>query len=626
MDDTAKINPPLLGVSDGTPRIDQPGRVTVPDGLRNVVPEDAPTGIGRLATRAGLASEFAGAWNTGPVQAIGSIARASGVSGTTVDNIDTDSSGESRPAGAFRGQAVVVETDGSIRAVIRDTRGTGYAVSNPPTAFGGWGGFYNAVNPSDPDIVYSATIARDTAASNQDVVVVGITRYSLATNAVTHQTYAMDTGTAYAAGSYPAMPGSGQRDLFPNKLLCYGAYLFVAVNKYVYCFRADTLAYISRYSVPHAEEVQAVCGITVGLEDFLLILSTGNFTETGPVVADSGGGVTERFGEFSRCNILKARIEYTSLANHTPVASGAAVLTQLYMPQGSQSGDGAYEEHATFRFAEWSITRPRGCLAYSMAAEVTADGTIAAYVARTNQGFGYDGNQADQKPDGQSPFITCCKVILTRAFEVGAPTYMSPSSPVRYGMSPEVGGWERDSGQSLRRAFTHNAATYQNDIPAISGGIRNPNDTDNEPSVWAVALDTTNRRVFFCGRRPSLSGAGANVYCMDADNGDLLWYRDTKGTIQQNAAAVDPTTGNLIIGMVRTTGWETTDGGTSPDKAEAITFDGASGAIVRAFDLTDGITFNGYLTASTSGVGVYAVDVNTRGQVLLSLNPHRYDT
>lgn len=626
MDDRVKLQPPLAGVSDGTPRIDQPSLVTVPDGLRNVIPEDAGTGITRLATRAGLASEFSGAWNTGAVQALGSIARASGVSGTTVANINTDSSGESRPAGAFRGQAVVVETDGSIRAVIRDTRGTGYAVSAPPTAYGGWGGFYNAVNPTDPDIMFSATIARDTAASNQDIVVVGITRYSLATNAITHQTYALDTDTAFAAGSYPAMPGAGQRDLFPNRLYCYGSYLFVAVNKYVYCFRADTLAYISRYSVPWAEEVQTLCGLTSNGDDFLLILSTGNFTVTGAVVADSGGGVTERFGEFARCNILKARIEYTSTASRTPVAAGAAVLTQLYMPQGTQSTDPAYENHVTFRFSEWSISRPRGCLAYSMAAETLSDGTIAAYVARTNQGFGYDGNQTDQRPNGQSPFITCCRVILTRAFEVGAPTYMSPASPVRYGLSPDVGGWERDSGQSLRRAFTHNAATYQNDIPAVSGGTRNPNDTDNEPSVWAVALDSTNRRVFFCGRRPSLSAAEPNIYCMDADNGDLLWYRDTKGTVQQNAAAVDPTTGNLVVGMIRTTGWETTDGGTSPDKAEAITFDGASGAIVRAFDLTDAINHNGYLSATTTGVGVFAVDINTRGQVILSLNPHRYDT
>lgn len=619
------IKIPVLGVSDGTPRIEQPGLATVPDGLRNVVPEDAGSGISRLATRPGLASEFSGAMGLGPVQAIGSIARASGISGTNVVNVTTDTGGESRPAGSFRGQAVVLATDGSVRNVIHDTRGTGFAVAAPPSGFGGWGGFYNAVDPDDASVVFSATIARDTAASNQDIVVIGLTRYSLTTNAATHQTYALDTDTAYAAGSYPAMPGTGQRDLFPNRIRAYGAYLFVAVNKYVYCFRKDTLAYLERWSVPWAEEVQDVVPITApNGEDFLLVLSTGNFTVTGAVVADSGGGVTERYGEFSRCNILKARINYTSLAAHTPVATG--VLTHLYMPQGLASGDDGYENHVTFRFSEWSIQRPRGCLAYSMAAEVLADGTVAVYVARTNQGFGYDGNQADQKPDGLAPYITCCRAILTRAFEVGAPVTMDVANPVRYGFSTAVGGWERDSGQSMRRAFTHNAATYQNDIPALSGGSRNPHTADNEPSVWAVAVDSANRRVFFAGRRPSLSGSGANLYCFDADNGDLLWVLDTKGIIEQNALAVDPTTGNVILGMARTSGWEMPDGTLAAAKAEALTVDGATGLVLRAFDLTDAINFNGLITASTTDIGVYAVDVTSGGEIVLSLNPCRYDT
>lgn len=625
MEDRVKLQPPLLGVSDGTPRIDQPGLVTVPDGLRNVVPEDGPTGVGRIATRAKAAPEFSGARFMGPVQFIGSISRASGASGTNVVGIDTDSSGESRNAGSFRGQAVVLEPDGSVRNRIHDTRGTGWAVAAPASGFGGWGGFYNSWDFLDPTIAFSATIARDTAASNQDVVVVGITRYNTVTGAATHQTYALDTDTAYAAGTYPSMPGSGQVDLFPNQILCYGTYLFVAVSRYVYVFRADTLAYIARYTVPFSEEVQGFAGVTKGGEDFLLVLSTGHVSTDGPIEADSGGAPEERYGEFYRCHVRKLRLNYTNFAARTPVAGGGTPLTSLYMPQGTQSGDDGYEDHLTFRFAEWSFARPRGCLAYSIAAEIDADGMIAVYVARTNQGFGYDGNQSDQRPDGQAPYITCCKAVLTRAFEVGAPTYMSPSVPVRYGLSVDAGGWERDSGRSLRRAFSHGSNTYQNDIPAISGGVRNPHDTDNEPSVWAVALDTTNRRVFFAGRRPSLAGAGANVYCMDADNGDLLWTLDTKGIVQQNALAVDPTTGNLVVGMSRTSGWEMPDGTTNSPKAEMLTVDGATGLVLRHFDLTDTINYNGILSESIT-TGCYAVSVNSLGQSLISLNPCRYDT
>lgn len=624
MDDRVKLQPPLSGVSDGTPRIDQPGRTTAPSALKNVVPEDAPTGISRLSTRAGLASEYAGALNTGPVQAIGSIPRASGTSGTEVVNISTSSDGDSLPSGPIRGQAFVLDTDGSIRNVFHDTRGTGF--SAPPAGTGGHGGFYDCWDSTDPDIGYFATIARDSVVSTPDAIVVGVNRFSLATNAITHQTYAIDGDAPYSA------PCAGTADLFPNQVFCYGTYLFVAVNKYIYVFKAADLTYIARYSVPWAEEVQCLCGVTSNGDDFLLALITGNYTTfsgspTSPcaVVADSGGGVTERFGEFYRAGILKLRINYANTAQKTVVAVGGTPLTHLYMPQGTASGDAGYENHAYFRFSEWSISKPRGCLPYSMCAESMSDGTIACFVARTNQGFGYDGNQTDQRPDGQSPYITCCRVVLTRGFEVGAPVSMSPTAPVRYGMSEDVGGWERDSVQSLRRLFTHNASTYQNDIPALSGGSRNPHDTDNEPSLFAVAVDSANRRVFFGGRRPSLSSAGPNLYCFDADNGDLLWDLDTKGVIQQNAVAVDPTTGNVLIGMVRTDGWTKPDGSLSSAKAEMLTVDGATGLVARAFDLTDAINFNGYVS-STSTLGCFAVAVNSAGRALLALSPNRYDT
>jgi len=624
VDTRIKLQPPIAGVSDGTPRIDQPGQVTVPDGLRNVIPDDAGTGITRLATRAGLRSEYAGAQNTGAVQAIGEISRASGVSGTDIVNISTDTAGESLGASPIRGQAFVLETDGSIRNVFHDTRGTGF--TSPPTGTGGHGGFYGCWDYSDPSVGYFATIARDSVASTPNAVIVGVNRFSLTTNAITHQTYALDNDAPYAA------PSAGTADLFPNQLYCYGSYLFVAVNKYIYVFKASDLTYIARYSVPWAEEVQCLAGVTSNGDDFLLALCTGNYTIFSPtaispcaVVADSGGGVTERFGEFYRTQIIKLRINYANTASRTVVAVGGTPLTHLYMPQGTSSTDAGYENHVTFRFSEWSVSRPRGCLAYSMAVEQLSDGTIAAFVARTNQGFGYDGNQSDQKPNGLSPYITACRVILTRGFEVGAPVTMSPTAAVRYGMGSDVGGWERDSGQSLRRAYTHNASTYQNDIPALSGGIRDPHTADNEPSLFAVAVDSANRRVFFGGRRPSLSGAGDTLYCFDADNGDLIWSIDTKGMIQQNALAVDPTNGNVLLGMIRTDGWEQTDGSISVAKAEMLTLNGGDGSLVRAFDLTDSINYNGFVSSSTT-IGCFAVAVNSAGRPLVVLAPNRYDT
>jgi hypothetical protein len=616
VDDRTKITPPLAGVSDGTPRIDQPGLVTVPDGLRNVVPEDSPTGINRLSTRDKLASEFSGAANTGMVQALGSIARASGASGTVVRDIHTDTDGSSRPSGAFKGQCVVLDTDGSVLSLFHDTRGTGLA--NPPTGAGGYGAFYTCWHPTDNDVGYFATIAADTAVSTPNKIVVGINRVNAATGAITHQTYAIDADAPYSP------PSIGTLDLFPNQMTAFGPYLFIAVNKYVYVYRSSDLVYIERFSVPWAEEVQGVQAVSSGGNDFLMVLVTGNYTVTMAVLADGGAPPNERFGEFYRSSILKLRINYADTAGN-PVAVGASSLTHVYLPQGTQSGDGGYENHVTFRPSEWSISRPRGCLPYAFAMEVTTDGVVAAYIARTNQGFGYDGSQTNQRPDGQAPYITACRAVLTRGFEAGAPVYMSPSAPVRYGFSEDVGGWERDTGQSLRRSFAWGANTYLNDIPAISGGTRNPHSTDNEPSVWAVAVDTSNRRVVFAGRRPSLSAAGSNVYCFDADNGDLLWELDTDGIIQQNAIAIDPTTGNVLVGMERSAGWEMPDGTTSPTKAEMLTIDGATGLVLRNFDLTDAINFNGYVN-SGSTIGVYSVAVNAAGRAILALSPCRFDT
>lgn len=608
-----EIPAPYLGVGDATPYIKQPGDITDPRGLLNVVPSDSPTGRKRLATRDKLAVETALALNEGEVQAIGEIPRAQDVSGTSTLDIARGTTGRSRVSGTFRGQALVLDTDRGVRTLFNDSRGTGF--TTPPASAGGHAADKTCWHSTDPDIGYFVTIARDTAQTTDNVVIVGVNRISTATDAVTHQAYALDKDPG---GSLPV----SQAPLFVNHVAQLGPYLFVAVYRYVYVFDADDLTYIKRHAIDWCEEVQAVAPITRAGVDYLLVLMTGSGTVSGPVLADAN---SEKLGEFYRSGIQLFDISYLAGTTDEPVAVGGTVLTRRRMPMGLESGDDGYEDHRYFRFSEYSIQRPRGCLPFSFDVEVTSAGHVYAYVASTNQGFGYDSSDDEQLPDGQAPYINVRRVNLTRAFESSMPNFVDPDAPVRYGPADDAGGWERDSGISIRRAFTWGAETFRNDIPAISGGGRFPDTVDNEPTLFAVVLDQANRRVFVGGRRTG-SAAGSNVFCFDADNGDLLWEADVAGAVKQNDLAVDPTTGNLIVGMKRADGWEQADGTASPTKAELLELDGATGYVVGdGFDLTDAINFNGRITPTWTEIGTYGVAVNSRGQVLAALTPYRYD-
>lgn len=616
----ADVPIPFLGVSDATTFKGQPGTVTDPDGLRNVVPRNVESGRGQLATRPKVAVVSSAGAFTGPVQAIESIPQSTGISGVTLTDEDTSTSGVSIVSSDIRGQGVIIDPDGSIALWINDSRGTGFTA--PPSGPGGWGAFMARWHSTNPSIGYIATIARDTTVTTQNKVVCGLTRFDTSTGLITHSTYAVDAAPGYSAPLPSDPPGPVQRDLFVNHLVQAGGYLFVAADEFVYCFSAEDLTYVNRYPMPWTGEVQSLAAIDLD-RSYLIVAGTGNPTVYGAVVADGGPAPTERFGEFYRTSLMPFRIDHANEATDSPLGSGGNCLTQRGQPMGLASGDPGFEDHRAFRFSEWSLQRPRGCLVYAIDAEVDPSGTIAVYCVRTNQGFGYNGADANQRPDGSVPNVSVCKVILTRGFEAGAPISMPVDSPVRYGMSAEVGGWERDVG-SLRRAFAWGSNTYQNDIPSITAGLRNPHATDNEPTLFAIKVDRVNRRVFCGGRSPSLSTSQPNLFCFDADSGALLWSTNTGGKIQQNALAVDPTTGDVLVGIMRSAGYTQADGSAATAQAEMLRIEGGSGLLLSTFDLTDNVTFNGFV-GPWSMAGAYAVDVNSRGEVLVGLAPYRYD-
>ncbi len=331
---------------------------------------------------------------------------------------------------------------------------------------------------------------------------------------------------------------------------------------------------------------------------------------SGPVVTDSTTPA-EAFGQFVRTGVIALTIQ-----TQLPIT---AHLTPVVMPQGTQSGDGAFELHRYFRPSEYSVQRPRGCISYSFDSD--SEGNL--YIGRTNQGFGYSPIiNADQRPDANKPYITICKANLGAFWSAltvlsTMPAYIAPGGTT-YGFD-----WESDTN-SYRRSFTWNATEYFCDIPKIIGGVRDPGADSDAPSVYAVKYDETTDQVYCGGRRPSPSNDVPNGYAVRGRDGQILWDTDLKGLVQQNAIDVDPTTGNVVVGFQRTAGWELPEGDPSAAKIELAELDFTDGHVVRSFDLTDAVNLNSY--ATTDGAfGCYDVAVNARGQVLVCLAPYRFD-
>jgi hypothetical protein len=593
-----RLFPPWRGVSDAQPHIDQPGDACPPDAMLNMRPRDTGTGRRRFGKRPGLTKALTTQMGGGkPVQAVISVAKSIAESVGPATQI---TSGSSKSSDLFRGQAILLDPEGSVRVAFNDTRSVP-AVDAPPTNYGGRGAFNCCWDPDNVAIGFYITITKDTGVTTQDVFIIGINRINADSGEITHQAYGVDAEPGYST----PLPGSGQVDLFPNQIHCAFGYIYIAAGTYVYVFDADDLTYRKRVRITWADEVQGLATITKNGVKYLLALITGSSAVSGPVVTDSTGG--EAFGQFVRSGIVPFVVDDTSYISLRP------------MPQGTQSGDGAYEQHLTFRLSEYSAQRPRGCIAYSFAVDSIGD----VYIGRTNQGFGYSPIlNASHRPDGATgPYVTVCRATLaafwTAAANGAVPTYVAPGTT--YGMV-----WEMDTN-SYRRAFVWNATTYYNDIPRIVAGARDPGLDSDAPSVYAVAIDESAGVVYVGGRRPSPLNAVSNVYAIRMSDGTILWDRDVRGLVQQNALAVDPTSGNLVVGFNRADGWKQNDGTPSTTKAEVLWLAPDDGSVVGYFDLTDDVNQNTFATGA-GGFGCYDVAVNARGQTLLALAPYRYDT
>ena len=638
----AKMSLPVRGVADATPHVETPGDLAPPQGALNVRPRRAGVGGGRrqIGSRPGMKALF-------PIrlprpQTCGSITRASGITGyQTGEQIAIDG-GRSVEQGKYRTQCVLLDRDWSIEHAFVDTRADP-AFAAPATGPGGPGGFYCCFHDTDPDIGYFGTLTKDLSHTTQDVWVCGLNRINVATHQITHQAYVVDADPGYT----PPLPASPPAQLrsFPNQIVQFGVYLFVAVNHWVYTFRADTLEYLSRTAVEWAIEVQGIRVREVAGRHFVFALYSGSASIQGPVVLDTSGSNQEAFGEHFRSGIALLEITY---ANHSttafppqaappspqPVAAGTQALVRRSMILGRLAADPLFELHRDYRFSEWSVTRPVGRIPYAF----DMDSNGVAYVGTANQGFGPDPlANANQRPNGPAnvstlnQYISIGKHVLSRALESDSPVwtwdsttvgYIDPTMPVRYGPSSLVGGWERDfPGGSYQRTFLWGAGTYRADIPPITAGGRDPANEDFAPTVYAVALHESANRLIIAGRRPAVNAGRPNVACLRASDGVLQWTAAVVGLVQQGAIAIDPTTGNPVVAGNRNTNW-----GDGSAWAELWELDIQSGEIVRAWDFTNAVNVNGFIASAYASCGAYGVAINSRGQVLVALAPFRHDT
>lgn len=641
-----RIIPPKRGVTDNAEFLDTPGDAAPIGSARNVRPTEGGTLRRRVGQRPGMVAAFPNVL-PGQPQAMGQITKATGISGYSADSPLGLLVGGTRTITPYRMQAVVVDVDGSILLALNDTRATP-AFSAPAAGPGGPGGFYACWNQDDPNIGYFGTLTKDTTHTTQNVWICGLNRFSVSGRAITHQAYVVDKQAPYT----PPLGGAPtQGDTFPNQILQFGPYVFVASGIYIYTYRADDLTYIYRTTTRFAVEIQSIQCFAFQGRHWLLAAFGGSVAVSGPVVADTSPDPKEAFGEHFRAGVQLFEITYSNhnpfvhppqSAPSTPAAQsvGSDPLVPRSMPQGTQNGDPWYESHRTYRLSEW-MTSPVGRIPYDMA--VSSQGMV--YLAHANQGFGPSPLlNTEHRPNGPSNIsatneYACVSAHnLARAFDADAPAtawqtspifYINPSAAVRYGCGAGAGGWYNDvPNGSYRRTFSWGAGTYRCDIPPIVNGARDPANENYAPTAYAIALDEEADRVYVAGRRPATNSGRANVWCMRASDGTPIWEARLAGLIQQGCLAIDPTSGNLIVAGNRNAFWYANDAAIAPNGASAEVWElsASDGAVLSTFDMGDAVIGNGYIGTGYSGCGAYAVDVNANGQRLIALAPYRYDT
>jgi hypothetical protein len=364
-------------------------------------------------------------------------------------------------------------------------------------------------------------------------------------------------------------------DSFPNDMLAYGDYLFVAAGRRVFVLRADTGRKVQILTVPEAEECMSLDAHTggrialgfAGRQGTVGIADDDGSMDEDP---DVGAGDQRRTGFYGRSG--------ASLVLVTPgvgISGPGTAVTQIqHGSKRTDTGGLNYEDHPTFRIYEKSVRQPlRGCIVNAIA--TAADGSV--FVARTSHGWGMKENQPPS--DNMAP-VTVCKIS-------------AGTSSAQLLWEADVGAIraERKWGNTLVAALT-----VHNDIPSANDAINTV--SDPHPTVDAICVDDFGD-VYAAGRKAGASNPH-NIWKLSGATGQVLWSKSLSTAashwVNQNCLRFNPARNSVVAaGRVE-------DAGTS--KTHLWELACTDGSELRDEDLGVEVT-------------AYGLDVNALGEVLV---------
>ncbi len=553
MPDTSprRLTPPVRGVSDKTSSVDQPAEFAPVDSARNVIAYTGSDQRQRMGTRFGTSKMFPQQFGNGnPVQAFCVVERASGTTGLVAGDL-TDIDGTNRVAASLKGHCFVIDPIGSMFVAIEDSR-----------AIGGLAGFVKW-HPTERKVCFGTYFDPDGAGVLP--VRTGLSYFDCDTTSQVWQSTAGDGFTGLVAG---------------NGMVIGTRYTFVAAGRWVWVYKTADGTFCKKYDCNGwANEVMWV-GLT---SDGLYVIAV--FTGGGPATADlpnAGSPTLLPDLSFVRSGAMKFQI----------LEDDADPLRQVEYGDGYDPDHTWYERgasalpHGYLRFSEQLARSPRGCWPYSAAID-SNDNLVVGF---TNKGFGW--TNAHLADNSSTAYTNVAKFDSAGALV-----------------------WEADA-RSRRVTYTGvvpgiGAVSYLNDIPQLdadddfkhdSGDGTFPYSVTPKPSANAVAVDSIGD-VYVAGQRSEATGR--NVYKLRGDTGNLVWEFDVGSVVEQHAIAIDPTTDDLWVAVMRNNVWTGATG-----QALILKLSNSTGSVLFSYDI------NPY----PATYGAWGIDVNTRGEVAFCTN------
>jgi len=366
--------------------------------------------------------------------------------------------------------------------------------------------------------------------------------------------YDLDGGRLWTA----QLNDSASVPCYANQIVVGETYVFVAAAFWIWVFRTSDGAYVTRYDINGWSG--EVMSIALRPDGFLVAAFFG--TSQPATMANQPSLTQDPYSsQFKRSGV--ALFEVTN--------SDANPLVRTRYGETLVSTDPWYEsDHGYARLSEILNRSPRGCIPFAMA--VGPENEVL--VGITNQGWAWESSAGSYNPDGTVGYTSLVKLDADGllVFEVDTKSRRVPYTG---------GGW----------------GVWYNDIPQIDGDDDYENTGTPKPSVNAVAVDSIGD-IYVGGQRNLVSST--SIHKISGSTGAMIWSMDAGGCVEQHAMAIDPTDGNLWVGVMKNSAW-TGSGGTA---ATLLKLNAITGTVLMS-----------YITNPAPTNGVWGVAVNSRGDV-----------